>query len=156
MADGLKQQIVDGMKDAMRGGDKLRLSVLRLLKAEIQKQEVDLRTTKGRDYALDDDEVLAVFTRAAKQRRESIASFRSGGREDLAVQEEAELAILAGYLPRQLGPEEIAVLVDAAIAESGAAGAGDMGKVMKVLMPKVKGIADGKLVNQVVRERLEN
>jgi uncharacterized protein YqeY len=154
MGERLKQQILDDMKDAMRAGDKLRLGVVRMLKAEIQKQEVDLRATKGRDYALDDDEVLAVVSRAAKQRRESIASFRSGGREDLAAREEAELGILEAYLPRQLGPDEIRKLVDAAIAESGAASAHDMGKVMKVLMPKVKGRADGKLVNQVVKERL--
>lgn len=154
MSEGRKQQILDGMKEAMRAGDKLRLGVLRMLKAEIQKQEVDLRATKGRDYALDDDEVLAVLSRAAKQRRESIASFRSGGREELAAREEAELAIVETFLPRQLGRDEIVALVDAAIAESGAAGARDMGKVMKVLMPKVQGLADGKLVNQVVRERL--
>ena len=154
MGDGLKQQILDDLKDAMRARDKLRLAVVRMLKAEIQKQEVDLRTTKGRDYALDDDEVLAVVSRAAKQRRESITSFRSGGREDLASREEAELGILEAYLPRQLGADEIGKLVDAAIAASGATGARDMGKVMKVLMPEVKGRADGKLVNQIVKERL--
>jgi uncharacterized protein YqeY len=155
MPAGLKRRILDDLTTAMKAGDKGRVGVLRMIKSEIQKQEVDARAEKGRDYELDDEEVLAVLARAAKQRRESIESFRGGRREDLAEREEQELATIESYLPEQLDGDELRKIVDQAIVESGAESARDMGRVMKVLMPKVKGRADGKLVNRMVREQLE-
>jgi uncharacterized protein YqeY len=154
MADELRARILDDLKTAMKAGDKERLAVLRMIKAEIQRREVELRAERGRDYELPDDEVLAVLTRAAKQRRESIESFRGGGRDDLAAREEAELAVVEAYLPRALTDDELSALVEAAIAETGAAAPADMGKVMKVLVPRTKGRADGKRVSALVRERL--
>jgi len=154
MAETLRARILDDLTAAMKAGDKERVGVLRLLKSEIQREEVDLRASKGAGYALTDDEVLAVLTRAAKQRRESIESFRGGGRDDLADKEAAELEVIRGYLPEQLDRNALESLVAEAIAESGAAGPRDMGKVMKVLMPKVRGRADGKLVNEIVKAKL--
>jgi len=154
MADGLKQRILDDLTAALKAGDKLRLGVVRMLKADIQKQEVELRVKKGKDYSLSDPEVLEVLARSAKQRRDSIESYRAGGREDLAGREEEELAVVEAYLPKQLDRDELARLVDEAVAKTGAAGPRDMGQVMKALMPEVKGRADGKLVNELVKARL--
>lgn len=156
MADGLRARILDDLKTAMKAGDKRRLGVLRMVKAEIQRREVELRVERGRDFELPDDEVLSVLTRAAKQRRESIDSFRAGGREELAAGEEAELAVIEDYLPRALSEDELAALVDAAIAEAGASAPGDMGKVMKLLVPRTRGRTDGKQVNALVRARLSS
>ena len=155
MSRGLKQRILDDLVAAMKAGDKGRVDVLRLIKSEMQRQEIDARAEKGANYELDDEEVLAVLTRAAKQRRESIDSFRAGGREDLAEREETELATIEGYLPRQLDRNELEAIVDEAVRESGANSVRDIGRVMPIVMPKVKGRADGKLVNRLVRERLE-
>ena len=150
----LRDTILKDVTDAMKSGDKVRVGTLRLVKAEIQNREVDVRAEKGADYRLGDDEVTAVLTRAAKQRRESVESFRAGGREDLAVREEQELAIVEAYLPRQLSEDDVRELIAAAIAETGATSPRDIGAVMKVLMPQVKGRADGKSVNRLVKERL--
>ncbi len=150
----LKQRIQDDMKAALRSGDKTRLGTLRQIKAKFQEREVELRAARGIDYAIEDDEAIAVLTRAAKQRRESIESFRAGNRPDLVAREEAELGIIEGYLPERLGDDELRRLVREAIAESGATGARDLGAVMKAVMPKVRGRADGKEVNRVARELL--
>ena len=150
----LKQKIQEDMKQAMKSADKRRLDVLRMVKAKMLEAEVSLRGTKGRDYELEDAEVIGVLTSYAKQRRDSIDSFRQGGREEMAAAEEAELAIIQEYMPRQLSSDELRVLVAEAIAASGATSAKDTGAVMKLVMPQVKGKADGKVVSQLVAELL--
>jgi uncharacterized protein YqeY len=147
-------QISDQMKAAMKEGDKVRLGVLRMVRSRLQEAEVAARGKKGRDYTLTDDEAVQVIAGYAKQRRDSIESYRQGGRDDLAAQEEAELAVLQDYLPKQLSEEEIRGIVQEAITECNASSPKDMGAVMSKVMPQVKGAADGKLVNQVVRELL--
>jgi uncharacterized protein len=144
-------QRVDGdLKTAMKSADKLKVSVLRLLKAAIKNKEIDSRRE------LSDEEVLSVLSSLAKQRRESIEQFSKGGREDLAETERLELAILQSYMPEQLSPEEIEDMILKAIEESGAQGEADLGKVMRLLMPRTKGLADGKWVNNRVRELLQS
>jgi len=121
---------------------------LRLVKAAIKNQQID----KGRE--LQDEEILAIFSTLAKQRRESIEQFSKGGRNDLVLQETQELEILQSYMPRQLSAEEIDAMILQAIKESSAKSEGDSGKVMKLLAPRIKGVADGKWVNSRVRELL--
>jgi uncharacterized protein YqeY len=125
-----------------------------MVSSQILEREVELRTKQGRDYQLSDEETLSVLASYAKQRRQSIQSYREGGREDLAAQEESELAILQDYLPQQLSDEALETLVDEAIAEIGASSLKDMGLVMRAVMPKVKGAADGSTVNQLVKSKL--
>ena len=144
----LKDRIQEELKEAMRQHDTTRAGVLRLLKAAIRNAEID------RQHDLDDQEVLAVLGKEVKQRRDSIESYRQGGRGDLAAVEESELEILAAYLPRQLSEDEVREAVAQAIAELGAQGPGDLGRVMKHLMAQLRGQADGRLVNTLVREAL--
>ncbi len=143
----VKERLLDDLKTAMKARDQLRLDTLRMVKAKIQEKEVELRGKKGRDHVLEDDDILQVLTTSAKQRRDSIESFRAGGREELAAKEEKELAIIQEYLPQQLSDEDLERLVQEAVEETGAASPKDMGKVMKVVMTKVKGQADGKRIN---------
>lgn len=151
----LVQRILDDMKDAMRAKEKDRLQVIRMLKSRLQEKEVSQRAKEGPDYKLKDEEALAVIAAYAKQRRDSMSQYREAGRDDLAEKEAAELKLVEVYLPKQMDEAEIRELVDAAVNESGASSVKEIGLVMKVLMPKVKGKADGKLVNQIVRERLD-
>ncbi|NDG85524.1 MAG: GatB/YqeY domain-containing protein [Proteobacteria bacterium] len=144
----LKESNQEIMKSAMKSGDKSTLQYSRNLHAAIRKREIDDRKD------LDDGEVLKLISSMLKQREDSIDQFRKGGREDLAQNEEAEAKYLRQFMPAQLSADELKPLVQAAIAESGAKDAKDLGKVMKVLLPKVQGKADGKLVNQLVRECL--
>lgn len=146
----LKEQLTEDMKQAMkdREAGKQRLSVIRMVRAAIKKVEIDTKTE------LAEDGVLDIIAKEVKMRRDSLEEFKKGGREDLVAQMEQEIAILTPYLPEQLSEEAIRTLVSEAIAESGASGPKEMGKVMAVLMPKVKGRADGKLVNSIVRELL--
>lgn len=137
------------MRDAMRARDELRTLTLRSAMAAAHNQQI----AKGRE--LTDDEVIEVLTRQVKQRRESIAMYTDAGRADRAAAEEAEAAILAEFLPEQLGEEEIVELARAAIAETGASAPGDFGRVMGRLSPQTRGRADGKLVSDVVRRLLE-
>ena len=148
----LKEQLTEDMKTAMKAKEegKQRLSVIRLVRGAIKQVEIDGKKE------LDDEGVIAIISKEVKQRRDSIEEFKKGGREDLVEQNEAEIAILMEYLPKQLSEDEVRELVKAAVAESGATTAKEMGKVMKVLMPKVKGKADGKLVNNLVKELLNN
>ena len=139
---------------AMKAKDTQRLGVVRMLKSRIMEAEVEQRARKGPDYVLEDPECLAVIATYAKQRRDSIEAYRSGGKEDLAAKEEAELAIIQQYLPAQMSEEEIRRVVAGAIAESGAASAKDMGSVMKIVMPRLKSAADGAVVSRIVRELL--
>ena len=144
----LCEQFQTDLKQAMKSGDKVRLSTLRLLMAAIKNRQID----KG--GALDDAEALDVVRLATKQRREAMTLARQYAREDIAQQEERELAILETYLPEQLHMEDLVQRIDAVIQELGATSDKDLGRVMRVLMPEVKGRADGNTVNRLVRERL--
>lgn len=150
----LRARIEDDVKQAMRDGRKDDVAVLRMLKSKLQEREVALRSDRGRDYRIDDEEATRAVAAYAKQRRDSIASYREAGRDDLADREARELALVEGYLPKQLGDDELRALVRAAIEETGATEARQMGLVMKAVMPKLEGRADGKRVNAVVRELL--
>lgn len=149
----LRQQLMDDLKEAMREQDAVRKSALRSVIAAIKKAETELDAS-GQRVSLDDQDILAIIAKLAKQRQESISEFRRGGREDLAAEEEADLAILQTYLPQQLGREEIEAEARQVIEEVGATGPRDMGKVMKPLMARLRGRADGRVVNQVVQELL--
>lgn len=131
--------------EAMKSRDAGRTSALRLVKSALKYREIDKRAP------LEDGDVLQVLGRMAKQRRESIEQFRAGGRDDLVEKESAELRVLQEFLPEEMGGEELRRLVAAAIAEVGARDAKDLGRVMAVLMPRVKGRADGRTVNSLVR-----
>jgi len=144
----LKEQLDAELKTAMREKDQVKLSTVRMLKSAIKYREIELMKP------LDDAGVHAVISSEIKRRRDSVEQYRSGGREDLAGQEEAEIAVLQGWLPAQLSPEELAKLVDAAIARVGAQGPKDMGKVMKELLPEVQGKAEGKAVSELVKAKL--
>ena len=144
----LKTKLSDAMKTAMKAGDKATTAYARNLHAAIRKREIDDRID------LDDAGVIKIVQTLAKQRQDSIDQFRQGGREDLVANEQAELKFLQGYLPEQMGEAEVRKIVEAAVAQAGATSAKDMGAVMKILMPQVQGKADGKLVNQIVREKL--
>lgn len=133
---------------AMKARDAARVSALRNIRAELERRRIEKRAP------LDEGEVLAALGALAKQRRESIEQFRAGGRDDLVQKETAELAVIQEFLPEQLGDDELRAEVDRAVAEAGASGPKDMGKVMKILMPRVRGRADGARVNALVRERL--
>ena len=136
------------MRAAMKAREATRVSTLRMLMAAMKNTQVE----KG--HQLDDDEVVEVIAREAKRRRESMDAFSQGGRQELVEKEGAELAVLEAYLPERLSDDELARLVDEAIAESGASSPKEMGQVMKALMPKVKGRAEGAAVSAAVRARL--
>jgi uncharacterized protein YqeY len=144
----LSQRLEAAMRDAMRARDEQRTQTLRMAMAAAHNQKI----AKRRD--LTDDEVVEVLTRQVKQRRESIAMYRDGGREDRAAAEEAEAVILAEFLPQQLTETEVEALARAAISETGATSPGDLGRVMGTLNPRTKGRADGRLVSDVVRRLL--
>jgi uncharacterized protein len=144
----LRERLHEDLTASMRSGDSLRRDVLRMAESAIYNVEKAKRTT------LAEDEVLAVLTREVKTRRESIAAFRGGGREDLAAKEEAEIAILQAYLPEALTEDELRSLVDEAVAATGATSARDLGKVMGFLSPKIRGRADGKVTSGLVAQAL--
>jgi len=144
----LRERIQTDIKAAMRSGEALRRDTLRMAESAIYNAE----KRDSRTYS--DDEVASVLAREVKTRRESVEAFRKGGREDLASKEEAEIGILAGFLPEQLSEAEIGQLVGEAIAATGAAAPRDMGKVMGWLAPKTKGRADGRVVSQAVTKAL--
>lgn len=146
----LQERLTEDVKTAMKAREagKSRLSVLRMVKASIKNVEID------RKRELSEDEVLDVLAKEVKMRRDSLDEFRKGNRPDLVAALEEEIAILAEYLPAQLSEEEVRTLVAQAVSAAQAVSQKDMGKVMAILMPQVKGKADGKLVNALVRERL--
>jgi uncharacterized protein YqeY len=146
---GLEDQLRKDVAEAMREGDNSRRDVLRMMLAAIKQQQVD------EQVELDDDGVLAVLMKQAKQRRESIADAQKAKRPDLATQEEAELSIIEEYLPQQLTENEIRSAAADIIAGVEASGMQDMGKVMGELMPRLQGQADGRLVSQIVRDLLQ-
>lgn len=144
----LKAEIQEAVKSAMKSGDVLTVSTLRLLLSAIHNEEIKLRKE------LTTEEIQKTIATLARQRNESIVSFRKGGREELARKEEAELVILQKYLPQALTEEQLRVLIQQSIGEVGAKGVGDLAKVMKQVMPKVSGRGDGKRVNELAKELL--
>lgn len=136
------------LTSALKAGDRHRATVLRGLKSDLKYKKID----KGGD--LSDEDILAVLSTAAKKRRESIEQFSAAGRTDLSDKEQSELAIINAYLPQQLSEEQVTAAISEAIAETGAQSAADLGKVMKAVMPKLRGQADGKLVNQIAAKLL--
>jgi len=150
---GLREQLMADLKEAMLQRDEVRKRTIRSVIAAIKLAETELDAS-GQRVSLQDDDILGVITKQAKQRQESIVEFQKGARPDLVAEEEAELAILQTYLPQQLTREEIEIEAKQVIDEVGASGLGDIGKVMKPLMARLKGRADGRLANQVVRELL--
>ena len=144
----LKDQLNESMKTAMKARDDLRLSAVRMVRSMVKNREIELKAE------LNDQEIIEVISTLAKQRRESIRMYREGNRPDLVEKEEAELEVLLGFLPVQLGIAEIEALVDRIISETDAQGARDMGRVMKALTPLTAGKADGRAVSDTVRCKL--
>ena len=148
MEADLKQKLNDDLKQALKGRDRVRTSVIRLVLAAIKNAEI------ARQAALEDADILGVIVKEVRQRHESIEAFKEGQRQDLVAQEEAELAVLNEYLPRQMTREEIIAEARRVIEEVGAQGLGDKGKVMPKLIAQLKGRADGREINAVVTELL--
>jgi uncharacterized protein YqeY len=144
----LKQRIQDDMKSAMKGGDKRKLGVIRLVMAAIKQREVDER------IELDEDQVLVVLDKMVKQRRDSIEQYEKAGRDELAEQEKFEIEVLQEYLPEALSEEEITDLIKQVMAETGAESMKDMGKVMGMLKPKLQGRADMGAVSAKIKQLL--
>lgn len=144
----IKEKISEDTKNAMKSGDKNKVGALRMLHSAIRKKEIDDRID------LDDTGVTKIIASLVKQRQDSIEQFKAGNRQDLVDKETAELILLQSYMPAQMPESELVKIIDSAIQEANAKTQKEMGAVMKILMPKVSGKADGKLVNQLVRERL--
>jgi len=149
MAESLKQKLSAELREAMKAGDKRRVGVLRMLFSVIKNAEIE------KQGELDEPEILGLISKECKKRTESIEAFKNGNRQDLVEQEEAELIILKGYLPEQLSREEITEAAREAISQAGANTPQEKGKVMAILMPKMKGRADGKVISEVVNELLQ-
>ncbi|MDR9853058.1 GatB/YqeY domain-containing protein [Paenibacillus sp. VCA1] len=145
----LSERLNEDMIQAMKSKDKFKLSTIRMVRSTIKNLEIDLKRT------LDDNEVLDILSREIKQRKDALQEFKKADRDDLATDVEAEIEIISQYLPEQLTEEELKVIVQQTIQETGASSKADMGKVMSALMPKVKGRSDGKMVNQVVQQFLQ-
>jgi len=144
----MKQQLTDDMKAAMKAGEKDKLGVIRLINAAIKQKEVDER------IELDDTAVIAVLDKMVKQRKDSVSQYEAANREDLAAIERAEIVVIEAYLPAKMGEAEIAAAIQAAIAETGATGPADMGKLMGALKPRLAGQADMGLVSKLVKQAL--
>ena len=144
----LQDKVADDLRQAQKSGDKVRVTVLRLVKAGVKNAEI------AQGAQIGDAGVIDVITREVKQHRESISEFTKGNRQDLVAKEEAELATLLEYLPKQLSREEVMAIVRQVIEQVGATGPGDKGKVMSQLMPQLKGRADGREANDIVTELL--
>ena len=144
----LKERLNDAMKEAMKAKDSLRLGTIRLIRSAIKNREIDAR------QELDDAGVIDVLSSLVKQRKESAQVYRDNQRPELAEKEEAELTILQEFLPAQLSREELQTLIEETIVELGASSQKDMGRVMKVVSAQTKGRADGRLVSEMVKERL--
>ena len=141
---GLAERITEELKTAMKARDQVRMDTLRMLKSDFKNAEIDKRA------GLSEEEMQSIVQKSIKKRRDSIEMYKAGGRQDLVDRETSEADILAAFLPAQMGEPEIRQLAQAAVAESGASSKKDMGKVMGILMPKVKGKADGRVVQQIV------
>jgi uncharacterized protein len=147
-ASDLKDRLAAEMKEALKGGQKIRLAALRLLAAAVKNREVELRRE------VSEEEFLEVVGRQVKQRRESIEAYERGGREELAAREREEKGVLETYLPAQLSEEEVAALVEGIVEETSATGPADVGKVMGALMARARGRVDGKRAQSLVLKRL--
>ncbi len=145
---GLEERLVDEMKQAMKTNDKLRLSTIRMIRTAIKNKEIEQRKK------LDDDVILKVIQGMVRKGEESVEQFKLGGRMDLVEKETKEIEILKSYLPKPLSQEEILKIIDQTIEETQASSLKDLGKVMKSVMPKLGGKAEGALINQLVKERL--
>lgn len=146
----LKQQILDDIKNAMKNKEAERLSTIRMLQAAVKYREIELRPNE-----INDQEILGVIKKLAKQRKDSITEFEKGGRQDLADKEKGELKILETYLPAQMSPEQIAKIVDEVIKAQGATTQKQMGGVIKEVMNRAAGMADGKVISDLVRSKLQ-
>lgn len=146
----LKEKLMEDMKQAMKAKEegRLRLAVIRMVRSAIRQAEIDGKKE------LDDEGIVSIISKEVKSRKDSLEEFRKGNRADLVQETEEEISVLLPYLPQQLSEDEVRALVEEAVRATGAVTQKDMGKVMGVLMPKVKGRADGKLVNRLVREKL--
>ncbi|HHA2891470.1 TPA: GatB/YqeY domain-containing protein [Stenotrophomonas maltophilia] len=144
----MKQQLTEDMKAAMKAGEKHKLGAIRLINAAIKQREVDER------IELDDTAVIAVLDKMVKQRKDSVSQYEAANREDLAEIERAEIVVIEAYLPAKMGEAEIVAAIQAAIAETGASGPADMGKLMGALKPKLAGQADMGLVSKLVKQLL--
>lgn len=145
----LMDQLTADMKTAMKAHDKDRLAVIRMARGAVRQKEIDGKKK------LDDNDIIAVLSKEVKMRRDSIDEFKKGNRQDLVDKTQAEIDVLMSYLPQQMSEDEVKKLVEEAVAQTGAKTMKDMGKVMGVLMSKVKGRADGKMVNNLVRAHLQ-
>jgi hypothetical protein len=148
---GLKEKISDDLKAAMKSGDKTRLETLRMLRAALMEKEIEKRGT-GKPMSPEDE--MGVLSSSAKKRRESMEQFEKGGRPELVEQEGKELAIIQEYLPKQMSPDEVLKVVENAVVTLGVSADSDFGKVMSFVMKELKGKADGKLIQDLVRKRL--
>lgn len=145
----LSERLNEDMKQAMRNQDKFKLSVIRMIRSSIKNVEIDQRKT------LTDEDVLDILNREVKQRKDALEDYEKAGRDDLVQKVKEEIAIVSGYMPEQLDEEQIRRIVEETIREVGASSKSEMGKVMGALMPKIKGRADGKLVNRLVQQILQ-
>jgi uncharacterized protein len=145
---GLEERLVEEMKSAMKSNEKVRLSTIRMIRSSIKNKEIELRKP------LDDEAIQKVIQGMVRKGEESLEQFKLGGRMDLVEKESKEIEILKSYLPQSLTQEEMIKIVDQTIQEAQATSLKDLGKVMKSVMPKLQGKADGKLINQLVKERL--
>ena len=150
----IAKRLAEDMKQALKAKETRRLNCIRMLRSKLQEKTVELRAKHGPEHELTDDEAVEVIGAYAKQRRDSISAYREAGREEQAADEQAELDIVTAYLPEQLTDEALRQIVKEAVASSGAVSAKDIGAVMKIVMPQVKGRADGKQVNAIARELL--
>lgn len=144
----VKDKLTSDMKEALKSQDKIRLQTIRMVLASIKNAEID------KQRPLNEEEIMNVIQREIKMRREALEQFARGGREDLVKQTEAEIKVLEGYLPQQLSDEELTSLIRETIEEVGAKSGKDMGKVMAALMPKIRGKADGRRANELVKQLL--
>jgi len=157
----LKEKIQQDFKEAFKGKEEVKVSTFKILQSEIRNAEIAKKTKMAKDgdvtdievkSQLNDEEVVHVVAKEAKKRKDAMEIYKKEGRDDLFKREESELAVLSSYLPEQLPEDEIRKIAEEAVRDSGATGPEDMGKIMKVLIPKVKGKADGALVNNIVKE----
>lgn len=144
----LEEQLMEEMKQAMKTGDKARLSTIRMIRSSLKNKEIELRRR------LEDEDVIKVIQGMVRKGEESLEQFQSGGRKDLVEKEKTEIEILKSFLPQPLSQEEMIKVIDETIRETQASSLKDLGKVMKAVMPKLGGKADGKVINQLVKERL--
>jgi len=144
----LEERLVEEMKQAMKSSEKLKLSAIRMIRSALKNKEIELRKK------LEDEEIVKVIQAMVRKGEESVEQFQTGGRMDLVEKERSEIEIMKSFLPQPISQEEILKIIDQSIQETQASSLKDLGKVMKSVMPKIGGKADGKLINQLVKERL--